>query len=336
MLSLVLEDINDLRVKEKDMPQVNSDEALVRVHACGICGSDIPRSYKDGAHNMPLVIGHEFSGEVVKAEEASLVGKRVGIFPLIPCGECESCKKKAYEMCKDYSYLGSRRDGGFAEYVTVPKWNLIELPENVTYEQAAMLEPMAVAVHAIRKAGLLSVVAECAKHSFNKDIFITVCGQGTIGKLIVMFLKDAGYTNIHSLTSKTELRDPTNGRGIDVFFECVGKNETINEAIDLTAPGGTVCMVGNPLSDVSFSQQTYWKVLRNQLKVVGTWNSSFLGCDDECAINDDWHYVISRLSKGTIHPEEFITHRFSLSDIEKGFHVMRDKTESYTKVMAIM
>ena len=97
MLSLVLEDINDLRVKEKDMPQVNSEEVLVRVHACGICGSDIPRSYKDGAHNMPLVIGHEFSGEVVKAEDASLVGKRVGIFPLISCGECESCKKKVYE-----------------------------------------------------------------------------------------------------------------------------------------------------------------------------------------------------------------------------------------------
>lgn len=78
--------------------------------------------------------------------------KRVGVFPLIPCGACMFCKKKQYEMCRNYSYLGSRQDGGFAEYVAVPEWNLIELPESVLFEEAVMMEPMSVAVHAIRRA----------------------------------------------------------------------------------------------------------------------------------------------------------------------------------------
>ena len=81
----------------------------------------------------------------------SWIGKRTGVFPLIPCRRCRSCSERRYEMCRGYSYLGSRRDGGFAEYVVVPEWNLIELAANVSYEEAAMSEPMAVAVHAIRR-----------------------------------------------------------------------------------------------------------------------------------------------------------------------------------------
>ena len=145
MKALVLNDVGKLTVKDVPVPKVGDDEVLVKVGACGICGSDIPRVYRDGAHVMPLVIGHEFAGTV--AED----GRRVGVFPLIPCMKCECCRNRKYEMCSNYSYLGSRRDGGFAEYVAVPKWNLIDLPESVTMEQAAMLEPMAVAVHAIRQ-----------------------------------------------------------------------------------------------------------------------------------------------------------------------------------------
>jgi len=103
---------------------------------------------------MPLIIGHEFSGEIAQCGEkadSAWKGKRVGIFPLIPCGECTPCHNKMYEMCRHYSYLDSRRNGAFAEYVSVPEWNLIELPNNVSYEQAAMLEPMAVAAHSMRR-----------------------------------------------------------------------------------------------------------------------------------------------------------------------------------------
>ena len=120
-----LHDINDFRYEEVDDPVLMPGEVLVKVRAIGICGSDIPRVYKEGAHRMPLIIGHEFAGEVVEVGEgvsADWLGGRVGVFPLIPCKECGPCRKKMYEMCRSYSYLGSRRDGGFAEYVAVPEW----------------------------------------------------------------------------------------------------------------------------------------------------------------------------------------------------------------------
>lgn len=337
MKAWVLHGINDFRYEEVEKPIVSEDEVLVEVKAVGICGSDIPRTYKDGAHNMPLIIGHEFAGQVVAT------GKRVGVFPLIPCKKCTPCRNKQYEMCRNYSYLGSRRDGAFAEYVSVPKWNLIELPQNVSFEEAAMLEPMAVAVHAMRR------VLPC------KQDTVVVCGLGTIGMLLVMFLIDAGIKELLVIGNKESqkqtvlklglseenycdsktadvnkwIMEKMKGNGADVFFECVGKNETFSQGVTMTAPVGRICLVGNPYSDMELDKGTYWKILRNQLTVVGTWNSSFT--HDE---NDDWHYVLSRLEQKGICPSQLISHRYSLEDIVQGFQIMRDKTEDYIKIMA--
>jgi L-iditol 2-dehydrogenase len=348
MKALVLKDIGKLEIENIDKPSPELGEVLVNVKACGICGSDIPRVYKDGAHNMPLVIGHEFAG-VVEAcgqeVDEGWIGKRVGVFPLIPCGECECCKIRKYEMCKRYSYKGSRRNGGFAEYVTVPEWNLMEPPKTVTMEQAAMLEPMAVAVHAIRRVNPSSEDA------------VVVMGLGTIGLLVIMFLLDMGVNNIFAIGNKDfqkklvmELGVPeeryfdgskdnaaewiianTNYLGADVFFECIGKNESLAVGIEAAAPLGKICTVGNPHSDMKLDRDVYWKILRNQLTLTGTWNSSFTH-----DISDDWNYVIQRLQQGTIHPERFITHRYGLEDVIKGFEVMRDKSEEYVKVMGVM
>ncbi|WP_044936448.1 galactitol-1-phosphate 5-dehydrogenase [Pseudobutyrivibrio sp. LB2011] len=336
MKALVLKSAGKLNIDEVALPECGAGEVLVKVGACGICGSDIPRAYRDGAHNMPLVIGHEFAGTV----EAT--GKRVGVFPLIPCGKCSCCLEKKYEMCSDYSYLGSRRDGGFAEYVAVPEWNLIELPEKVTMQQAAMLEPMAVAVHALRQA-------------FGKDLEkadivnanIVVMGLGTIGLLMCMFLLDLGAKNLYVIGNKDSQKrrvvalgvpedhylDVADGAVIEslrpqVFFECVGKDESFLKGIEIAAPSGTVCVVGNPHGDMDLPRDIYWKILRKQLTLVGTWNSSFTHEKD-----DDWHYVIDRLQQGRIHPEELISHRYKLEDILDGFEIMRDKKEEYVKVM---
>lgn len=154
MKAWVLHGADDIRYEEIERPQPADCEVLVRVQAAGICGSDVPRIYKTGAHVHPLIPGHEFSGIVEKTGTSTnpeWEGKRVGVFPLIPCRECIPCRKRQYELCRNYSYLGSRRNGGFAEYVLVPEWNLIELPANVSFTEAAMLEPMAVAVHAMRR-----------------------------------------------------------------------------------------------------------------------------------------------------------------------------------------
>jgi len=346
MKAWVLHSIGDIRYEEVSMPEPKEGEVLVAVKAAGICGSDIPRIYQNGAHKMPLIPGHEFSGQVVKVAadvDACWLQKRVGVFPLIPCRECIACEKEAYEMCRNYNYLGSRCDGGFAEYVSVPVSNLIELPEGVAYEEAAMLEPMAVAVHAIRRVK----VQESDK--------VVVCGLGTIGMLMVMFLLEKGVKDILVIGNKKFQKkqvltlgvpesnycdsrkedvskwvlEHTMGAGADVFFECVGKNETYAQAIDLTILGGSVCLVGNPHSDMGLSQQSYWKILRNQLRVTGTWNSSFTGKED-----DDWHYVLTLLEEKKIRPKDLISHCYTLAELENGFHIMRDKSEDYIKIMA--
>ena len=325
---------------------------LLKVRAAGICGSDIPRIYETGAHNMPLIPGHEFSGEVVTVGanvSKEWIGKRVGVFPLIPCRKCRPCLERRYEMCRGYSYLGSRRDGGFAEYVAVPEWNLIELADNVSFEEAAMTEPMAVAVHSIRRV-----------NPQPKDT-VVVYGLGTIGELIVMFLIEKGIDNILVIGNKVFQKETvlklgipadnycdsrtadvkewimehTNEYGADVVFECVGNNGTVEKAVDIAAPAGRVCMVGNPRSDMAFDKNVYWKILRHQLVVTGTWNSAYYGADDADCGEDDWHYVMERLQKAVIKPSELITHRYSIDALENGFKTMRDKTEDYVKIMMV-
>lgn len=349
MKALLLKNIGEIEYTDVEYPTPSSGEVIIKVFASGICGSDIQRVYKDGAHNMPLIIGHEFSGQVVEAQDeanAELIGKRVGVFPLIPCKKCRPCLNRQYEMCKGYSYLGSRTDGGFAEYVKVPVWNLIELPDSVSYEEAAMLEPMAVASHAIRRI----------EPAITSDDNIVVCGLGTIGTLLVMLLRERGYDKIFVAGNKDFQRQNMLKLGIptenycdirtcnmgefiaertgqalaDVYFECVGSNESISWAFDNTAAAGRVCLVGNPHSDMIFNKNTYWKILRNQLRVTGTWNSSYTGSDE-----DDWHYVLKLLENKKIHPADFITHKYELKDIINGLEIMRDKTEDYIKIMAV-
>lgn len=340
-----LHEVGEIRLEDVPMPEIRDHEVLVEVKATGICGSDIPRIYKNGAHKMPLVPGHEFSGQVAAVGacvDKKWMGKRVGVFPLIPCQNCVPCQKGQYEMCRHYDYLGSRRDGGFAEYVAVPEWNLVELPENVSFEEAAMLEPMAVAVHALRRVQI------------NPEDTVVVFGLGTIGLLLTMFLLERGISDLivvgnkesqkrtalslgvkesHYLDStKDSVREfviqHSDGYGDNAIFECVGKNETISEAIELAAPAGEVCLVGNPGSDICLPQNVYWNILRHQLCVTGTWNSSYQG-----KAQDDWAYALRLLEQGRIRPAQLITHRFGMEDLEQGFHTMRDKTEDYIKIM---
>lgn len=356
MKALVLDDIGKLGITDVNKPHPAKGEVLVRVMAAGVCGSDIPRAYTDGAHNMPLVIGHEFAGYVESAGEGvsdEWDGRHVGVFPLIPCRKCGPCMDRHYEMCRDYDYLGSRCNGGFAEYVTVPEWNLIRLPENVSYEAAAMLEPMAVAVHAMRR------VLGAGGSVKGKDMSVAVIGLGTIGTLLVMFLLEAGYHDLIVIGNKEFQRKTmedlgvpadrycdssrdnvhdhimkhTGGAGADVFFECVGNSVTAAVSVACTAPAGKVCFVGNPRSDMAFEKSVYWKILRNQLSIYGTWNSSFLGDDPDT--EDDWQYVLKRLETGSVDPARLITQRYPLEEIVRGFELMRDKSEDYIKVMAV-
>lgn len=347
MKAYVLHDVNDLRFEEVSRPAVGEHMALVKVEAVGICGSDIPRIFYQGAHRMPLIPGHEFSGRVVetgKGVDESWLDRRVGAFPLIPCMQCPQCARKQYEMCGHYNYLGSRTDGGFAEYVAVPEWNLLALPDGVQFVQAAMLEPASVAMHAIRGVQV------------NAEEKVAVCGLGTIGLLVAMHLKGMGVEQVFVLGNKdaqrkmaaeigipeeyfcdTRTADPakwmlerTNGAGVDVFFECIGKQEIVALGIQATAAGGRVMLVGNPASDMALPREVYWKILRKQLTVKGTWNSSYTHAE-----TDDWHMVLDAIAAGRIRPERLITHQFPLAELYKGMEIMRDKSEDYVKIMGV-
>lgn len=344
--AFVLHGVGDLRFEDMPKPSPREEEVLVRVRASGVCGSDIPRIYRTGAHRHPLIPGHEFSGVVEAAGGTKGVaweGKRVGVFPLIPCRQCEPCQREAYEMCQSYGYLGSRQDGGFAEYVAVPVRNLIELPDAVSFEEAAMLEPMAVAVHAMRRVAV------------HAEDTVAVCGLGTIGRLLAMVLHASGVKRLLLIGNKDSQRrfaenigeaafcdarpespqawlaKESTGKGIDVFFECVGKNDTVELGVECAAPSGRIVFVGNPASDMTLKKDVYWQILRRQLAVTGTWNSSFTGNEA-----DDWHEVLRLLKIHAISPTEIISHRLALEDLERGLRIMRDKTEDFGKIMAVI
>ena len=174
MKAYVLHGIGDLRYEDWPKPELRPGWALVKVLAAGICSSDIPRIFTKGTYHFPTIPGHEFCGRVEAVHDggdSGWVGKRVGVFPLIPCRKCPSCQQGQYETCGHYDYLGSRRDGGFAEYAAVPVWNLIELPDTVSDIQGALLEPAAVALHAVKRAEIAAGDSVC------------VVGTGAIGLL---------------------------------------------------------------------------------------------------------------------------------------------------------
>lgn len=358
MKAQILYKAGDLRFEECELPKSAEDAVLVKVMAAGICGSDMPRIALHGAHRHPLIPGHEFAGQVVAVKDCEALGflageqqavwekRRVGIFPLIPCMECDSCRAKAYEMCENYNYLGSRCDGGFAEYALVPVWNLIELPQEVSYEAAAMLEPMAVAIHAIRRR-----MPQWELTEEEKKQPILVWGLGTIGCLLVQFLQQMGYKQILAIGKKKKQRalmeqmgipfgdaanpgilnwvlKETKGKGVSVFFEAVGTTEVLRQGLKVTAPGGQMVLVGNPASEMQLEKELYWKILRRQLTLYGTWNSSFTK-----ESTDDWHYALDALRKMQVHPELLITHRGTLSELPKYIAIMKEKQEEFIKIM---
>ncbi len=156
MQALVLHKVGDARYETVPRPTAGPGEVLVRVGFCGVCGSDIPRTFVKGTYHFPTICGHEFAGTVEScgAEVADYrPGDRVVVFPLLWCGRCTACERGNYVQCADYDYYGSRRDGAFAEYVAVPPRNLLRVPEGVSMEAASMTEPAAVALHALKRAG---------------------------------------------------------------------------------------------------------------------------------------------------------------------------------------
>jgi len=306
MKAWVLHGINDIRLDDVPAPVIKPNEALIRVKCASICTSDLLRVYSAGAYHYPLILGHEVSGVVEECAQSEWIGKRVSIFPLIPCFSCESCKEGHFETCFHYSYIGSRQDGGFAEFVAVPIWNLCPIPDIVSFEEAALFEPAAVALHAAKMLTHFDVAENVA-----------VIGNGVIGLLVARWLYMLGVKNAQVYGRDTIFKD-----NYAACFEAVGSMESMETCIDITKPNGQLILVGNPEENFSMDRNVYWKILRKQLTIRGSWNS----CKQT-----DWNDVVEGIAK--LELENLISHRYKLTDLDKALKMMYEGKEKRYKVV---
>lgn len=301
--------------KEAPVPSFLEDEVLFRVKACGICGSDLPRVFSGKAYYYPIVLGHEFSGVVEDAADSSLVGGRYCVFPILPCGKCEFCRREQYANCVHYDYYGSRRDGGMQDLLAVKKKNLVPLPTAVTFEAGAMTEPVAVCLHAVKKAGI------------RKGDTVLIYGAGTIGILCGMWARTMGADEILFFDVREERLAQAVSLGFSVYdgqekadavLEASGAGAAFSGAVRNVKAFGHIVLVGNAGRDLTLQKEDYAQILRKQLTISGSWNSDFGE-----KVND-WHEALAAMATGEIHPEKLITHRFPLSQGQKAFELIKE------------
>lgn len=319
--------VNDLRYEDIPLPEKSGDEVLVEVKSCGICGSDVSRVFSKGTYSYPTVIGHEFAGKVVCDETGELLNKKVVIFPLLPCFECENCKTENYATCKQYDYYGSRRDGGMSEYIWVKRWNILVMDEELTYDEGAMCEPVSVARHAVCKLNI------------QKGETFFVSGAGPIGLIAGMWAKLFGaeqvyYTDIDErkikFAEKLGFSEYKDGISIDCVLEGTGHQSGVKKCLEVVKSQGRCVFMGNPDGDVLMERDTYWQILRKELKIFGTWNSSY------SENQNDWKESIKAMSEKKIDVRPLITHKFDLADCNKAFETIKDKKEFCVKAMLNM
>ena len=313
-------------VEPSQKPMPKEGESLFRVKACGICGSDIPRVFANGAYYYPIVLGHEFAGVIEDSKNPELNGKRACVFPILPCGECEFCKKEQWANCVHYDYYGSRRDGGMQDYLLIKDSNFVFLPDSVSYEAGSMAEPTAVCLHAIRKANI------------GKGMTVTVWGAGTIGLLSAMWAKAFGAEHVY-LSDPDEQRmafakslgfEATDGETPDVAIEASGAPAALNDAIGRVRAFGQIVIVGNSGGDVTLKKATYAQILRKQLTLCGSWNSDFRR---DC---NDWKDAVRAIADGVICPERLITHKFPLANADEAFRLIGERKTFYNKITVVM
>jgi L-iditol 2-dehydrogenase len=340
MKSLLLSEYNHLEIVDQPLPSVGPNEVLVRVEACGICGSDV-HGYdgSSGRRIPPIVMGHEAAGTVaaIGAHVQGLCeGDRVTFDSTVYCGNCEYCSRGEINLCDHRQVIGVscvdyRRPGAFAEYVVVPKHIIYLLPETIAFTEAAMLEAVSVALHAVRVSQVQG--GETA----------LVIGAGMIGLMILQAARSAGCSTIFiadvdatrlNLAKQigadeilhcsgadlvAEVHKLTNGRGAEIAFEAVGRNETVAAAIDSTRKGGTVTLVGNIAAEVTLPLQ---KVVTRQLKLQGT-----------CASAGEYPQAIDLIANGKIQVKPLITAVASLAEGPDWFRRLHAREPNLMKVI---
>ena len=340
MKALVLEEYNKLVYKDMPVPEYRPNELLVRVKACGICGSDVHgMDGSSGRRNPPLIMGHEASGTVEK------VGKEVTRYKPgdrvtfdsteYPLNDWFTLQGR-YNLSDNRKVLGVspkeyKRHGAFAEYVVVPEHILYKLPDQVSFEQAAMVEPVAVATHAINLTPI------------KMGDVVLVVGTGMIGLFLVQVLKlsNAGKIIAVDLDEKKlklardfgadvminsddsefhqKILDQSDGRGVDVSFEAVGINPTVKAAIEATRKGGTVTLVGNLSPKVDLPLQS---VVTREIRLQGS-----------CGIGGEYPQVLEMIEKGLVDVDALLSAKAPLSEGANWFKRLYEKEPGLNKVI---
>jgi L-iditol 2-dehydrogenase len=321
MKALMLLEYNHLEYQDVPEPQVGADEALVQVGACGICGSDIHGlDGSTGRRQPPLIMGHEAAGTIVEVGQNVTgwqVGDRVTFDSTVYCGDCHFCRRGDINLCDNRRVLGVstgeyRRHGAMAEYVAVPTRILCRLPEGLSFERAAMVEPVSIAVHAVNRTRIAL-----------NDTAVVV-GVGMIGLLVVQALRAAGCGRLYAVDLDkgklkracelgadegfspeegdvaAEILKRTDGRGADVALEAVGIGPTVQTAIACLRKGGQLTLIGNLSPKIEFPLQA---VVTRELTVNGS-----------CASRGEYAACLEMIAQGRINVDALITATAPLSE----------------------
>ena len=278
----------DVQYQEIEEPKVTKGTVKIRVRYSGICGSDIPRVLNHGVHFYPIVLGHEFSGDVVEVGEGVTkvkVGDRVSGAPLLPCMKCDDCQQGNFSLCKHYSFIGSRQQGSNADYVVVPEQNAVPFESSVPYEQGAMFEPATVAIHGV------------FQNDYHGGEYVAILGGGTVGMFTMQWTKIFGSKKVVVFVISEErlelakrlgadevinTRDEgymekamaiTGGKGYGFVFETAGQVPTMHMAFELAANKAHVCFIGTPHENLTFTPAQWENMNRKEFKLTGSWMS---------------------------------------------------------------
>jgi threonine dehydrogenase-like Zn-dependent dehydrogenase len=342
MKALVLDKYNELNYRDFPKPEIEPNEVLVRVKACGICGSDVHgMDGSTGRRQTPLIMGHEASGEIAEIGpevRGWQIGGRVTFDSTIYNLDDWYTRKGRYNLSDNRKVLGVspmeyKKHGAFAEYVSIPAHILYKLPDNVSFEQAAMVEPVAVAAHAVNVSKI------------QPGESVVVVGVGMVGVFVVKMLQIAGANLIiaidlderkleivkefgatHTFKSTDEnipgkILELTKNRGTDFGFEVVGISETVNLCINSLRKGGTAVLVGNLKSEVRIPLQ---KVVTTELSLLGS-----------CAINGEYELVLDLMASGKISVDKMISAVAPLSEGASWFNRLYNKEPGLNKVILV-
>ncbi|MCB8822204.1 zinc-binding alcohol dehydrogenase family protein [Microvirga rosea] len=333
MLTITCDTPGTLSAGERPRPIRKNDEVLVRIRRVGVCGTDLHIfSGKQPYLSYPRVMGHELSGTVEEAPSGSRLtpGETVCIMPYISCGECHACRQGKSNCCQKIQVLGVHRDGGMAEYVSIPE-RFVHPAEGLSLDQAAMVEFLAIGAHAVRRS-----------HA-RENQRVLVVGAGPIGIAVALFakLRDAQVTVIdsrqdrlafcadHLSVQHTVIADPgdeerlsalTAGDFFDIVFDATGNPAAMERGFRLVAHGGTYVLVSIVGSDITFSDPEFHK---REMTLMGSRN----------ATPEDFETVIAAIRSRKVPTEAMNTHRMALAEVPERFSDLLDPSAGVIKAL---